>query len=599
MRPVVSFPATIERSTVWGEFTLAGWNADTAVRGIEPAGGARRTRAMALVGLAAGTVAAAAVGLHWSPAAPWPELAVLGALALVAQLFPVHVSHAHVSLGVGFLLAACLAAGPEAGAVTVAAVLLAWSVARARAPWFRRGRGSSWRLDIARSVFVAGTGAATYLAAARLAFGIFDLQAPVRAVSIESIGASVVLAVGVYLLQHLFSLGVALLSGDDVVGHLRTVIPMPALAEFLALPAALLLTVTAVQLGPTAFALLAWLYLMAAFLGWRSWQDRETITQRLEDVELLHRVGGLLSETLELGELVRRLHGILCEVGEFRAMLLVMDDGSERLSQLYAFDGRGRRSEVTTGWIEDTQARPEGLFFEPDGSAVFTRDLAVGDGATVRLRLDFRADSLPGNPQLVLIETICRQAGTALSNARLYRLANTDPLTGVAIRRYFERALRTTAARGEPFATIMLDLDWFKQVNDAFGHRVGDLVLQDLAGALTGSLRALDVAARYGGEEFVILLPGASSPEAAGAAERIRRGLEHRRLSFEGRSVRYTASFGVAASTDIDDATDPMEVVWKADAALLEAKRAGRNQVVTYQAISTRVLDHVEAGAVP
>lgn len=585
VRPVVSFPATIERSTVWGEFTLAGWNADTAIHTVADVHADRRTLAMLGIGVVAGSTAGLAIGLEWSSSSPWLELVVLGSLALLAQLFPVHVSHAHVSLGVGFLLAACLAAGPEGGAVTVAVVLLAWSGVRARAPWFRRSRGSPWIGNIARAVFVAGTGTATYLAASRFAFRVFDVRAPVRAVTAETIGASVVLAVGVYLLQHLFSLGLAVLSGDDVIGHLHTVIPVPALAEFLALPAALLLTVTAVELGPAAFALLAWLYLMAAFLGWRSWQDRATITQRLEDVELLHRVGGLLAETLELGELVRRLHGILCEVGQFQTMLLIMEDSTERLSNLYAFDGNGHRSDVPTGWVDDTQARPEGLFFESDGSAVYTRDLAVGEGATVRLRLDFRGDSLPNNPQLVLIETICRQAGTALSNARLYRLANMDPLTGVAIRRYFERGLRTLAARGEPFAAIMLDLDWFKQVNDAFGHRVGDLVLLDLADALSGSLRALDVPARYGGEEFVILLPGASSPEAAGVAERIRRSLEHRRVVADGRSVRYTASFGIAASTDIDDATDPMEVVWKADAALLEAKRAGRNQVVTYHAV--------------
>jgi len=188
---------------------------------------------------------------------------------------------------------------------------------------------------------------------------------------------------------------------------------------------------------------------------------------------------------------------------------------------------------------------------------------------------------------MVLLETVCQQAGTALSNARLYRLANTDPLTGVAIRRYFARALRLAAARGEPFAAIMLDLDLFKRINDARGHKVGDMVLQDLATILLGSIRAMDVVARYGGEEFVILLPSSTSPEAAAMAERVRRTLERRTLTADNRPVRYTASFGVAASSDLDDGTDPMEVVWKADEALLEAKRAGRNQVVTFAALAS------------
>ena len=145
--------------------------------------------------------------------------------------------------------------------------------------------------------------------------------------------------------------------------------------------------------------------------------------------------------------------------------------------------------------------------------------------------------------------------------------------------------MRVEAARHEPFAVIMLDLDLFKRVNDERGHRVGDLVLQDLASILRGSLRVMDVAARYGGEEFVILLPESSSPEAAAVAERIRRVLDQRKLAVDSHLVRYTASFGVAAVSDLEEIGDPMEVVWKADQALLEAKRAGRNQVVTSAAL--------------
>lgn len=113
-------------------------------------------------------------------------------------------------------------------------------------------------------------------------------------------------------------------------------------------------------------------------------------------------------------------------------------------------------------------------------------------------------------------------------------------------------------------------------------------MLRDLAVVLVGSLRVLDVPARYGGEEFVLLLPGATSPEGVAVAERIRRTLERRRVAVDDLSLVYTASFGVAASTDVDPAADPMEVVWKADAALLEAKRAGRNQVVAYAALTDK-----------
>jgi diguanylate cyclase (GGDEF)-like protein len=313
--------------------------------------------------------------------------------------------------------------------------------------------------------------------------------------------------------------------------------------------------------------------------------DRENIKRRLEDVELLHRVGASLSGTLEMGDLTIRFHGALREIVAFENMLLVLRDETEGVSQAFAFDGSGARGEVTGRRLEDTEGRPEGLFFDDVGTATYTRDFAAGEAANLRLRLDFASETLPSNQKMVLLETICQQAGTALSNGHLYRLANTDTLTSLASRRYFERALRSVAVREDGFAVIMLDLDWFKKINDAIGHRAGDTVLRDLARILKGSLRVMDVAARYGGEEFVILLPATPSPVAAAVAERIRRTLDQRTLVIDGRSVRYTASFGVADAAERWQTGDPMDVVWQADAALLEAKRAGRNQVVTYSSL--------------
>jgi len=572
-----------------GDFTLSGWSPE-ADRSVQTPRTRRLVGAFLALGGTAAGLSLTLVVVSWPGPVTWGPIAVLAALALLAQYFPVHVSYTNVSLGVGFLLAASLMAGPSVAALVVAVVYLVWSLTRGALPWFRYARGMPVAVRAARTLYATGIGSLVYFAAAAIAFAVFGLDPPVDRVTVATVGASVVLTVGVYLLHNMASLLVSFLAGDDVGGYLQTIIPAPALAEFLALPAALLLVVSHVQLGWAAFLLLAWLYLMAAFLGWRSWQDRESIKQRLEDVELLHRAGADITGTLEMGELVRRLHGILRTLAEFEAMLLIIEDTGERLSQVFAFDATGDRGDVSQEILADTEGRPEGLFSEPGRAAVYTRDLVVGESAHVRLRLDFLSHALPSGQEMVLLETVCQQAGTALSNARLYRLANTDPLTGVAIRRYFERALRLAAARGEPFAAIMLDLDLFKKINDARGHKVGDMVLQDLSTILLGSIRAMDVVARYGGEEFVILLPGSTSPEAAALAERVRRTLERRSLTTDDRPVRYTASFGVAASSDVDDGTDPMEVVWRADEALLEAKRAGRNQVVTFAALNSAAI---------
>jgi diguanylate cyclase (GGDEF)-like protein len=580
--------AGFEPAEVVGEYTLAGWSPQTAI--IQPQHD-RRVRRLHLmstwVGIPAAVGAAVVIVAFWqSPADPM-TLAILGLLALVAQYFPVNLSSTNVSLGVGFLLAACLLGGPVAGPAVVGLVYLVWTPTRRFLPWFVAARTTrGWRVVI-QTLYHSGLGVFVYLAATSAAFTVFGLTAPVDEVRTDTVGASIVLTVTIFLLQNGIALGVMALAGDDPRQSLRAAVAGPALVEFIALPAALLLVVVRVALGWPAFLLLSWLSLMAAFLGWRSWQDRETLKRRLEDLEVLHRVGALLSGTLEIGEVVRRLHDVVREVATFERMLLVIQDAEDHVSQVYSFDAEGHRGVVSTASIEDTEARPEGLFFEDDGSAVFTSELYLSESSSFRARLDFGAEDLPSATAMVLLETILQQAGTALSNARLYRLANTDPLTGLAIRRYFERALRSSATRQDRYAVIMLDLDWFKQVNDTHGHKAGDAVLQDVADLLTGSLRVMDVAARYGGEEFVVLLPGTSSPVAAAVAERMRRALEQRSLALGDDRIDYTASFGVAASEDVEDATDPMECVWRADAALLEAKRAGRNQVVTWRSLDT------------
>ncbi len=577
-----------DRGTTFAGFTLSGWSADTAVRGPLPV---RRNRRLAAAYLALGVpallVLAWRMAVGWPAFVDWGALSALAVLALLAQHLPVRVSYANVSLGVGFLLAGCLLSGPVAGAAAVTAVALAWSATLELRLRFGAQRRRPGLLRSARLIYFAGVGGLVYWAASAAAFALFDLQAPVDGVGLDTLGASVLLTVGIYLLLNLASLAVSLIAGGDVMTVLRTVIPVPALAEFLALPAALLLAVTEIRLGEAAFALLAWLYLLAAFLGWRSWQDRENLQDRLKDLELLRRSGEALTATLDIGELVRRFHTVIRDVVRFDSLMLLIDDPAEGLSQVFAFDARGRRAEIAPESVAQAEGQPEGLFWDPDDRAVLTVDLDVGDSARARLKIDFPYATGPSGGELALLETVCQQAAAALANARLYRLANTDPLTGVAIRRYFERALRTLAGRGESFAVVMLDIDWFKQINDALGHRAGDTVLADLAALLVGSLRSMDVAVRYGGEEFLALLPGASSLEAAAAAERVRRMLDQRRLAVGDRSVRYTASFGVAASTDLEPGSDPMEVVWRADAALLEAKRAGKNQVVTYASLAS------------
>jgi len=122
------------------------------------------------------------------------------------------------------------------------------------------------------------------------------------------------------------------------------------------------------------------------------------------------------------------------------------------------------------------------------------------------------------------------------------------------------------------------DLDWFKDVNDRYGHPAGDSLLREFASLLEENLRDVDLAGRWGGEEFLLILPGTDLAGGAQVAERIRAALASRMALVDSTPIPVTASFGVAA---VPPARTASELFAAADAALYEAKRAGKNRVET------------------
>jgi len=160
---------------------------------------------------------------------------------------------------------------------------------------------------------------------------------------------------------------------------------------------------------------------------------------------------------------------------------------------------------------------------------------------------------------------------------QLVQLSNTDPLTGAFNRRYFHQVIDAELKRSQrystPFVLVMCDIDYFKKINDVFGHEAGDKVLIQLVAYLRERIRSTDVLARWGGEEFMMLLPDTTLTDAVPVVETIRESVEN--LDF-GEIGVVTVSFGVTANRD-EDKVDAL--LNRADTLLYAAKAAGRNCV--------------------
>ena len=291
-----------------------------------------------------------------------------------------------------------------------------------------------------------------------------------------------------------------------------------------------------------------------------------------------------------LNEMAAQLETRLAELDAERARVR---ESLARFSEALAatHDAQQLLRIVAVAAAEATGARGSRIV-SADGSEVATGDT---DGGGVRLVLPLIASGerfgtleLVGDSftkeERMNAASLAAHAVVALENARLHglveRQALIDGLTGLANRRAAADALHAEAARAErlqtPLAVVLADLDGFKDVNDEYGHAVGDEVLRVFADVLRQTVRESDVAGRWGGEEFLLLLPGADEEGAVQLAERIRVGLGDRSIP-GAPGLRVTASFGVAEYTG---ELNSEELVVAADSALYRAKRAGKDRVV-------------------
>lgn len=224
---------------------------------------------------------------------------------------------------------------------------------------------------------------------------------------------------------------------------------------------------------------------------------------------------------------------------------------------------------------EALNANANGAFEGISGREVSRRH----DGTRRHIEWQITAMGARQNNAITLVLTQRDVTEQMEKEAQLRRLATTDMLTELSNRSRFNTVLKSELSRQQryarPFSLIMLDIDYFKNINDSYGHDVGDQVLVELAHLLKSNLRKADCCARWGGEEFVLLAPETSLDQAVRLADKIRAEIKHATFPMQG---GVTASFGVV---EVHSQESFKSVMKRVDSALYLAKDKGRDQVST------------------
>jgi two-component system cell cycle response regulator len=275
-------------------------------------------------------------------------------------------------------------------------------------------------------------------------------------------------------------------------------------------------------------------------------------------------------------------HKVEVETDPQRALFRVAEGNFDLLMvslELKDFDALRLVGQVRT--VERTRHLPILLITEPEEGARLLRGLDLGAN-------DYITRPVDRNELLARVRTqVRRRRYTEQLRDNLQQsmeMAVTDPLTGLFNRRYMERHLATlvekSAGRGKSLSVLILDIDYFKSVNDRFGHDAGDDVLREFADRMRTCVRGIDLACRHGGEEFVVVMPDTDLSVATTVAERIRRKIACDPFPVQRgqRSIEVTISIGIATRTGADE--DATAILKRADEALYRAKRDGRNRVV-------------------
>jgi len=359
--------------------------------------------------------------------------------------------------------------------------------------------------------------------------------------------------------------------------------------------------------------------LLSAFSGvfgliWRYRNSHEKLKKRSIELDgkdfhlyTVYQVSKSLSSIMDIERLTSIIADMLVEILNVTHVIVFLADENEEKLQIKAVRFLDPSNSIPSPELIISEKNPEWLLSQNFESRILSNFEDAGfvesfpDASQTLKKLDVEAITpMIYNFKLIgflgfgkkyldegfqkrdhdFISTVAPMAAGAISNARLYEMAILDGLTKVYLGRYFRQRCKEEIKRAGRYnrvlSIIMWDIDYFKMINDTYGHLAGDAVLSELAKIFRKGLRQdIDLVARYGGEEFVMLLPDTSKDGALIMAERLRRTIEE--LIFWQEKISITVSAGISSFPD--DGTDYLSLVEQADIQLYRAKNGGRNRV--------------------
>lgn len=561
------------------------------------------------IGLIGWIVVLGLPALGWIPAEPGtPALSIIlfAAVILIARALAFRVVEGSVlSLDSAYYVAAVLCVGTvEAGRLVALALTLDAS-ARLSAK-HRRGvvDPDGWWAELGYVLYFGGMSGGLLVLSALL----FSANSGVVGPNADAIEVSlrVVAIASTLLVSHYAVQGLRLrLLGHSWSDYLHKLALPGIFAEASLMPIGAVLVLLYDPGQPLGFALLSLTYLLINFVFARLSRARHELQKRVHDLEILNVTARRFSASLQREELVEAVARETCKAIRAAEAVTLVHRSTGRDSDLIvdAYDrlrdkfsrhpmrpGEGAAGAVMKAGvsrrIDDFAASDVATDTPSHGmhSWLGVPLFMYGECDGVVAVQSSRIGAFNGEHHR-LLESLALQIAAALQNAHLYELAMVDGLTGLFVRRYFDARIEEEIERsrryGTPFSVIMLDVDDFKNLNDTYGHLVGDRVLRAIANVIKAQVRGVDTAARYGGEEMAVILPRTEMVGAYNLAERIREAIAELRITTDDdppRALGVTASLGIAAFPE-SKANDGVDLVRRADKALYRAKKTGKNRV--------------------